>query len=218
MSNARKQSLLWHERDHWRKGQEGRPMAVVHVLAQPLSQWLDAPQCWGNLSCLPVKPIMALTADEYRETGAGDQLEKAIAPLALSPVTYSRPGAMYHRKCLAFLQISFLKMVSHPLFDYIQNPALLYYWIPFWATCSVPGTIYTLPHLICTILYQYWCYFSCSPFYRQYNWASEVETGFDSILSAKLIWTHQHWIELIRLSSKHVFFYGMKSFRAVIKW
>lgn len=56
----------------------------------------------GKLSFLPVEPIMVLTADKNRKMGAGDQQEKAAAPLAVPPVTCPRPEPRVTRKTQRF--------------------------------------------------------------------------------------------------------------------
>lgn len=170
-------------------GKKGRKVVLclwIHFLASALEPVTRAPQCLGNLFFLLGRPIMALTADKHREIGAGHQQENAAAPLALSPVTQSRPGAMYHPK-QSTLQISFLKMVSLPLSAYIQNPALPYFWNPISWSLVIFQELYT--HYLSEsswMLYQYWYYFSCFSFYRWCNWALEVETGFDPKLCLQI--------------------------------
>ena len=160
-------SSLWCEvKTTWREGQEGDPVPVDSLLG--LSPWASGqdPQCLGNVSFPPVKLIMALTADKHREMGAGDQQKRTAAPLALSPTTQSRPGAMLSKHS-APLQISFLKMVNPPLGDYIQNPALPDYWnLIFWSLAIFQELYTYYLNEPSWRLYQYWHYFPYSSFYR----------------------------------------------------
>ena len=138
----------------------------IRFLASAPEPAARAPQCLGNVSFLPVKLIMALTADERRETGAGGQQRKLAAPLALPPRTQSRPGTTLSKHAAA-LQISFLKMVNPPFTDYIQSPALPYYWNPIFWLLAIFQELYTYYlNESSWRLYQYWHYFSYSSFYR----------------------------------------------------
>lgn len=133
-----------------KKGQEARPAAMDSLLGlSPTTSDQISPQCSRNLSFLPVDPIMTLSADKPRETGAGDQQEEAAAPLALSIVTYSRPGATYHPKHSVSPQVTFLKLVNLSLSKLWILPCFIVRF-NFWVTCYVPGTIYIPSHLIIT--------------------------------------------------------------------
>lgn len=64
-------------------GEKGRMVILglwIRFLASAPEPAARAPQCLGNVSFLPVKLIMALTADERREMGAGSQQRKLAAP------------------------------------------------------------------------------------------------------------------------------------------
>lgn len=76
--------------------------------------------------------------------------------------------------------VSFLKMVSLPLSDYIQNHALFYYWLPFFG------------HL----LYR-WYVIELQKWRQDLTRRSVCRTH----------WTNQHWTELIMFSSKHTSFH-----------
>lgn len=89
-------------------GKKSRKAALrlcVHLVAWTLEPVTRGPTTLGKLSFLPVEPIMVLTADKNREMGAGDQQEKAAAPLAVPPVTCPRLGVTRHPKDSALLQL-----------------------------------------------------------------------------------------------------------------
>lgn len=148
------------------KGRKVFPCLWIHCSASALEPVARTPQCLGNVSFLPVKLIMALTADKHREMGAGNQQKRTAAPLSLTPTTQSRPGALLSKHS-APLQISFLKMVNPPLSDYIQNPALPYYWNPIFWSLAIFQELYTYYlNESSWRLYQYSHYFPYSSFYR----------------------------------------------------
>lgn len=125
-------SQLWYEVKEitGKKGQEGIPVAMDSPLGSALKPLTTGPiilekcvlpswQAYNGFNCRQTQ-----RKGSWRSMGGGS--------CSLGSVTCNTIKA---RRCESpnteLFSVPFLKMVSLPLSDYIQNPALFYYWLPF---------------------------------------------------------------------------------------
>lgn len=139
MNNARKHSPCCEDREAMgKKGKEGSSEAVDSLFDLGPSASDQKPQNAWKLC-----PSFLVSKQEKKNVELGP------APVSLVPLpsTHSRPGAMWHQKYSALLQISSLTMVSLLLPDYIKKSCFS---LVLGFILGVIFYVYILPHFILT--------------------------------------------------------------------